>query len=325
MLSYGRLINQTTKTKLVANATVTLARRTKTTRYYPLLGQSYKNPKRVKEEQAQAALKAKMMESIKRGTYDEEKAEAEREAAFKTFVSKAEHMYDTRQPVSMIKALQTIRSEMASKQSSGVCKLNFNIAAPIKPINLKTQFNLKYDNGEVIKSKCLIFVTDPKEVAEKYSNDKENYFIGNIDTLNQIIAGEFDASSFQKCYATTNLTKNLGPAAKVLGPLGLMPSVKRGTVGKNINEVIEQNSSSLQRSVVMDTKGPEFLLNTVQVGDVNTLSDVQILENVITIRDEINKSIESHNTNNKKNLIFLCSLTFECDKFEPVEIEYTKK
>ena len=325
MLSYGRLLSHTPKTKLVANATVTLSKRTKSQRYYPLLGQSYKNPKRVKEEQAQAALKAKMMESIKRGTYDEEKAEAEREAAFKTFVAKAQQMYDTRQPVSMIKALQTIRSEMASNQSNGVCKLNFNIAAPIKPINLKSQFNLKYDNGEVIKSKCLILVTDPKEVAEKYLNDKESYFVGNIDTLNEIVAGEFDVSTFQKCFAAASLTKNLGPAAKVLGPAGLMPSAKRGTVGKNINEVIEQNSSSLQRSVVLDTKGPEFLFKTIQVGDVNTLSDIQILENVITIRDEINKSIESHNANNKKNLIFLCSLTFESDKFEPIEIEYTKK
>ena len=322
MLSYGRLL---TKTQVFANARVTVAKRTKTLKYYPILGQSYNNPKRVKEEAVQAALKSKMVESIKNGTYEEEKAEAERQANFEKFVTEANEIYSRRAPVSMIKVLQNIRNELASKQSSGLCHLNFKIASPINKINIKSQVNLVHDNGEVIKNKSLVLVGDLKEVSSKYLEDKENYYVTGIDTLNQIITGEFDASSFERCYASTTISSKLGAAAKILGPLGLMPSAKRGTVGKDINEVIASNSSSLQRKIMIDTEGPEFLTKTVQMGNVNNLTDVQILENVISVRNGLNKSIETHNVNSKKNLIFMCSLTFECDKFEPVEIEYTKK
>lgn len=325
MLSYGRLLTKSSRTPVLTNATLNIAKRTKTLKYYPLLGQSYKNPKRIKEEAEQAALKAKMIESIKNGTYEEEKAEAERQSKFKVFLEEANKIYEKRNPVSMIKVLKDIRSELNNKQSNGLCFLNFNIATPINKINLKAQFNLAHDNGEVIKNKTLVLVSDLKEVSPIYAEDKESFHVAGVDVINQIMTGEFDVSGFERCYASASISSKLGSVAKLLGPLGLMPSAKRGTIGKDINEVIASNSSNLQRKIIIESEGPEFLKKVVQIGNVNSLSDVQILENVIAVRDGVNSTIEVHNTNNKKNQANLCSLTFECNKFEPAEIEYTRK
>ena len=62
--------------------------------------------------------------------------------------------------------------------------------------------------------------------------------VGGDELIKQIIQSK--KTDFDVAIATPDMMKSLAPAARVLGPRGLMPSPKNGTVTPNIKEVIAE-------------------------------------------------------------------------------------
>jgi len=60
--------------------------------------------------------------------------------------------------------------------------------------------------------------------------------VGAEDLVAQVVAGDID---FDKCIATADAMAALAKAARILGPKGLMPSPKRGTVVTDVAEAIQ--------------------------------------------------------------------------------------
>jgi large subunit ribosomal protein L1 len=58
-----------------------------------------------------------------------------------------------------------------------------------------------------------------------------------ILTVESVKAGNFN---FDTCVATPNLMPKLGPVAKILGPRGLMPNPKLGTVTKDLSKILKE-------------------------------------------------------------------------------------
>ena len=58
--------------------------------------------------------------------------------------------------------------------------------------------------------------------------------------VDQVKSGKIE---FDRCIATPDMMASLGAVAKILGPKGLMPNPKLGTVTMNISEAVKAAKS----------------------------------------------------------------------------------
>jgi large subunit ribosomal protein L1 len=72
---------------------------------------------------------------------------------------------------------------------------------------------------------------------ERIAKEAKADFVGANDLIDKVAAGFLD---FDYCVATPEMMKDLSKLGKVLGPRGLMPSPKTGTVTNDIARAIEE-------------------------------------------------------------------------------------
>lgn len=125
--------------------------------------------------------------------------------------------------------------------------------------------------------KVLVFAKgDLAELAKKSEAD----YVGDADLIEKIKGGWID---FDVCIATPDMMREVGKIAKILGPKGLMPSPKVGTVTKEIDKAIEEVKKG-KIEYRADKTG------NVHVGvGKKSMENEKILENFKTIYKEIVK------------------------------------
>ena len=103
--------------------------------------------------------------------------------------------------------------------------------------NLRTIVNLP--NGSGKKNKVAVLCEpDKTEEAKKAGAD----IAGSDDLLEKIAAGKFD---FTKLICTPAMMGKIGKHGKVLGPKGLMPNPKLGTVATDIKKAVKDIKTGL--------------------------------------------------------------------------------
>jgi len=88
---------------------------------------------------------------------------------------------------------------------------------------IKTFVDLPNGNGK--KNKVIVFCND---VAEKDLLEAGAVAVGGDDLIADVASGKL--TDFDKCVATSSIMPKLAKIAKILGPKGLMPNQKTGTV-----------------------------------------------------------------------------------------------
>ncbi len=104
-------------------------------------------------------------------------------------------------------------------------------------LSLRTVVNLP--NGSGKKSKVAVLCEPDKiEEAKKAGAD----IAGSEDLIEKIAAGKFD---FTKLICTPSMMSKIGKHGKVLGPKGLMPNPKLGTVTSDISKAVKDIKTGL--------------------------------------------------------------------------------
>jgi large subunit ribosomal protein L1 len=143
------------------------------------------------------------------------------------------------------KGLESLKLYPLAEAVSLVKKANYAKFDATVNIAIKTNANPKY-NDQMLRAttilphgtgktkKVAVFVGEDKvEEAKKAGADIAGFEV----LLNDIKAGKMD---FDVLITTPDHIRDLAPVAKQLGPKGLMPSPKAGTVAVNVAQAVEE-------------------------------------------------------------------------------------
>ena len=133
---------------------------------------------------------------------------------------------------SINKLISVVKKNCTSKFDESI-DINFQINVKQKKgeVNLRTMANLPGGTGKKIK--VAVVCEDTKlDEAKKTSAD----IVGSEDLIEKISLGRID---FDKLISTPTMMIKLSKLGKVLGPKGLMPNPKLGTVTTNITEAVK--------------------------------------------------------------------------------------
>ena len=148
-------------------------------------------------------------------------------------------------------------------------------------INIRTAVNLPGGTGKTVK--VAVVCEDNKSQEAK---DAGADIVGGDEFVEKIKGGELN---FEKLICTPGMMIKLSKLGKVLGPKGLMPNPKLGSVSENIKEAVT-NAKSGQVEVRNDKDGNIG----VSIGK-KSFSDDQLLKNYNAILDALEKE-KSNNT-----------------------------
>ncbi len=163
-----------------------------------------------------------------------------------------------------------------------VKKLNYAKFDASIEIAIKTNANPKY-NDQMIRAttilphgtgkskKVAVFITDDKAEEMKQAGAD---IAGYESLLNDIKAGKFD---FDILITTPELIRDLAPVAKQLGPKGLMPSPKAGTVAANPAQAVDESKKGKIEFRLDKTGNIHALVGKISFDDTKLLENVETL------------------------------------------------
>ena len=148
-------------------------------------------------------------------------------------------------------------------------------------VNIRTVVNLPGGTGKNVK---VAVVCEDNKAQE--AKDAGADIVGSDEFVEKIKSGELN---FEKLICTPGMMIKLSKLGKVLGPKGLMPNPKLGSVSENIKEAVT-NAKSGQVEIRNDKDGNIG----VSIGK-KSFHDDQLLKNFHAILDALEKE-KSNNT-----------------------------
>ena len=148
-------------------------------------------------------------------------------------------------------------------------------------VNIRTVINLPGGTGKKVK---VAVVCEDNKVQDAKNAGAD--IVGGDEFVEKIKAGELD---FQKLICTPGMMIKLSKLGKVLGPKGLMPNPKLGSVSENIKEAVT-NAKSGQVEIRNDKDGNIG----VSIGK-KSFNDEKLLKNYTAILEALEKE-KSNNT-----------------------------
>jgi large subunit ribosomal protein L1 len=154
--------------------------------------------------------------------------------------------------------------------------ISLNIDPKYANQQLRTSLVLPHGTGKELK---IAVFTEPDYVQEAL--DHGAIIAGSDDFLDDMSAGNLD---FDILITTPQLMPKLAKLGRVLGPKGLMPSPKSGTVTQNIKEAINEFKKGK-----LEYRADKTGIVHLGFGKVS-FSEEQLQENLITVFDSIEKN-----------------------------------
>ena len=173
-------------------------------------------------------------------------------------------------------AVELVKKTAVTKFDSTI-EVAFRLGVNPKYPDQQVRGALVLPNGTGKSKTVLVFAKGPK-IAEAEAAGAD--FVGGEEFVNKIKEGWMD---FDVCIATPDMMGLVGRIGKILGPRGLMPNPKVGTVTMDVARAVKES------------KAGKIQYRTDKAGNVQcpigkaSFTDEQLLENYITLADTLVK------------------------------------
>jgi large subunit ribosomal protein L1 len=179
--------------------------------------------------------------------------------------------YSYQEAITVLKKLQA-----AKFIESLEAHINLNINPKYQNQQLRSNLILPHGTGKTLKIAVLTESENIQSTLDMGAN-----IAGSETLINDILKGNLN---FDLLLTTPHLMPQLVKLGKILGPKGLMPSPKSGTVTSNILETITEFKKGK-----LEYRADNTGIVHINFGKIN-FSEVQIQENLITIYNSIEKN-----------------------------------
>ena len=173
-------------------------------------------------------------------------------------------------------AISKVKNNCTTKFNESIdVSLLLNLKKKNEKFNLRTIVNLPNGNGKKIRVAVLC---EESKISEAKSSGAELFDSESL--VKDITAGQI---KFDKLVATPAMMSKMGKLGKILGPKGLMPNPKLGTVSNNV-----QSTVKALKSGQIEIKNDEDGNVGVSIGK-KSFSDNKIKENFNSLIQTVSK------------------------------------
>jgi large subunit ribosomal protein L1 len=180
---------------------------------------------------------------------------------------------------------------------------NLNIDPKYADQQLRTTVTLPHGVGKQI---TIAVLTNEENVEEAKSAGAN--IVGNDDLIEEITKGNIN---FDLLIATPNMMPKLAKLGRVLGPKGLMPSPKSGTVTSTLKETLNEFKKGK-----FEYKADRTGIVHVNFGKSN-FTEIQLSENLMALYKSIEQNRPSGVKGKYFKSLFICTTMGSSIKLDP--------
>ena len=182
---------------------------------------------------------------------------------------------DTEKVYSLSDAIETLRGYTSKKFDESLeiaIKLRIDITKADQ--NIRGMLSLPNGTGKTVR--VAVFTVNSADEATKAGAD----IVGGEDLIEKVAGGEIN---FDRVIATPDMMPKMSKIARILGPKGLMPNPKLGTVTNNVAEAVKTAKAG-QIEYRAEKKG----IIHAGIGKMSFTTD-QLVENANALIDQLKK------------------------------------
>lgn len=139
---------------------------------------------------------------------------------------------DANKSYTIEEAVKLLKECSAGRKFDETIEISFNLGIDPKYPDQQVRGVVSLPNGTGAKVRVAVIARDAKAAEAKAAGAD---IVGAEDLIEQIKGGKID---FDRCIATPDMMGLVGQVAKVLGPKGMMPNPKLGTVTPDVKKAV---------------------------------------------------------------------------------------
>jgi large subunit ribosomal protein L1 len=186
---------------------------------------------------------------------------------------------DRTKAYAIAEAVKVLKDCSKDRKFDETIEISFNLGIDPKYADQQVRGVISLPNGTGAKVRVAVITKDAAKQADAKAAGAD--LVGAEDLIESIKSGKID---FDRCIATPDMMGLVGQVAKVLGPKGLMPNPKLGTVTPDVKKAVTEAKAGS-----IEIRAEKTGIVQAGIGKAS-FDEKKLVENVAFMIDAINKA-----------------------------------